>query len=235
MKQFGPNCFISAGKTSGNAGLLSAGSELPAQGSRGDRCAFHDHETLIYLKENSMKKIIALSALMAALASANAMAADANLTFTGSVTSSTCTMNASDATKTLVIPDISSAALVARGVNGYQTQQANTTVSFTSCPASVSQIKVASVTSTGTVQTDKTMVKPASGTANGVWTSLVLGGPTGYVAADGSVLSYGTSVTSGGASVYVGVGVVAASTRASVAAPTAGTYSNSYTLTFSWS
>lgn len=185
-----------------------------------------------------MKKIIALSALMAALASANAMAVDSNLTFTGSVTSSTCTMNAADTTKTLTIPDISSAALVALGGYSYSSQTSSTTVGFTSCPASVSSVNVVQVTSTGTQFTDANSYAPASGTATGIHLVISAGNATtGYMPADGSVISNKKfAVTSGSVSIPLIVGVRAnKSSVASAAAPGTGSYSSGYTVTFSWS
>lgn len=230
MKQFGPNCFISGGKTSGNADLLLVRFQLTARSRRVSRYAFHDHETLIYLKENSMKKIIALSALMAALASANAMAADANLTFTGSVTSSTCTMNSSDATKTLTIPDISAAAL-AGSTTAWQYQTASASIGFTSCPANISTVSVSQITSTGARGSNAVNTIPASGTATGLVMGIALGTNPNWMPADGSILSANNSfsVTNGSVSIPVKAAISPSGT------PTAGNYSNSYTLTFSWS
>ena len=187
-----------------------------------------------------MKKIIALSALMAALASANAMAVDANLTFTGSVTSGTCTMNASDATKTLTIPDISSAALVALGQSSWSSQSSTTTVGFTSCPASVSSVNVIQATSTGTIFNNvSNSYVPASGTAKGIHLVLSAGSnvANGFLPTDGSVISNKTfATTSGSVSIPLTVGVRSNKSLLSTAAvPTAGTYSSSYTVTFSWS
>ncbi|WP_146159940.1 fimbrial protein [Kosakonia sp. H7A] len=186
-----------------------------------------------------MKKIIALSALMAALASANAMAVDANVTFTGSVTSSTCTMNASDASKSLTVPDISAAALTAQGT-AWGNATATTNITFTSCPASVSALKVASITSTGTQYTSGTnsnyRYTPASGSATGFYTVIGLGTNKLAQPADGSVLSWSVAPTSGTAVVPVTVGPQAyTAVVSSAAAPTAGNYSTSYTLTFAWS
>ncbi|WP_146159944.1 MULTISPECIES: type 1 fimbrial protein [Kosakonia] len=182
-----------------------------------------------------MKKIIALSALMAALASANAMAVDSNLTFTGSVTSSTCTMNASDATKTLVIPDISSAALLAAGATS---QSASTTINFSSCPASISNVKIIKGETTGSLYTGYSATEtnrsvPASGTATGLNLILFAGPSQTSVPVNGSVISnQNFAVTNGSASIPVGVSAAA---NANNQAATAGTYSSSFTLTFAWS
>lgn len=186
-----------------------------------------------------MKKIIALSALMAALASANAMAVDANLTFTGNVTSGTCTMNASDASKTLTIPDISASGLVAQGT-AWGNASATTNITFTSCPAAISALKVSSITSTGTQYASGSAspyrYTPASGTATGIFTAIGLGTSKTVQFSDGSALSWSVAPSSGTAVVPVTVGLTANSAVVSSAtAPTAGNYNTSYTLTFSWS
>lgn len=183
-----------------------------------------------------MKKIIALSALVAALASVNAMAADANLTFTGSVTSGTCTMNAADATKTLTIPDVSVATLLA-STNVFATQSASSTIGFTNCPSSVSAVKLVQGTTTGTqaISGNASNYVPASGTAKNTALVLTVGGV--YPSLDGSVISQSFATTSTGtASVTIQAGVRSLKSLISSAAdPTAGTYSSSYTLTFAWS
>lgn len=179
-----------------------------------------------------MKKIIALSALMAVLASASAMAADANLTFTGAVTSGTCTMNASDATKTLTIPDIGAAALSA-STTAWQYQSASSNISFSSCPANVSAVKVTQITTTGTPNTTyPTNSIPASGTATGLVMGIALGSSPNWMAANGSALNSSFAVTSGSVSIPVKAAISPLVAGGTV---TAGNYSSSYTLTFSWS
>lgn len=183
-----------------------------------------------------MKKIIALSALMAALASANAMAVDSSLTFNGAVTSGTCTMNSADATKTLTIPDISAASLAANsGSFGYQV--ANGTVNFTGCPGSVSSVKVVNITNSGTpVNGDAKNYFPASGTVTGVALTFSLGTAGNALAIDGSTLNYSVNTSNGAASIPIYSGVRAAkAVQSSLAAPTAGTYNSAFTLTFAWS
>lgn len=185
-----------------------------------------------------MKKIIALSALMAALVSANAFAIDSNVNFTGTVTSSTCTLNAADVTKTLTVPDISVAALTALGGLGFTSQSAATTVTFTSCPSIVSNVSVTKATTTGTIfnNTNSSYV-PASGTATGINLVVYAGqASSGWLSADGSALNRTFAVTSGSVTIPVGVGVrTNVSLLSSSPAPTAGTYSSAYTLTFAWS
>lgn len=179
-----------------------------------------------------MKKIIALSALMAALASANAMAVDANLTFTGSVTSSTCTMNAADATKNIVLPDYPVSALA----GAWTSVGAGSTITFTSCPASVSNLITAVTSTTGTqLTTTNKVTTPASGTATGVGLLFAAGSSKSNLAVDGSN-TVSTAVSGGTAVVPIYVGLGKAQAWASSApAAAAGNYSSSYTLTFSWS
>ncbi|MHC0025533.1 fimbrial protein [Enterobacter vonholyi] len=187
-----------------------------------------------------MKKIIAISALMAAMASANALAADANLTFNGAVSTGTCTMNSADATKTLTIPDVSISALTAVGAVAYGTINANTTVGFTGCPSTTSYVNVESVTSTGAIfNNSNVLASPASGTATGVHLIFSVGpGVTNYVAIDGSTITNRQFAVNsqGNATVPIYVGVRAnQSVLSSSADPTSGTYSNSYTVTFTYS
>ncbi|WP_320705070.1 fimbrial protein [Enterobacter asburiae] len=177
-----------------------------------------------------MKKIIALSALMAALASASAMAADANITFTGEVKASTCIMNANDATKTLVIPDIGAAAASAQST--WATQTIGTTISFSMCPNSVSSVNVANITTTGSPAFSAATSYPASGTATGVTLGIALGEQTSWVATNGNGIYRPFSVTNGSVAIPIRAGVSRASTTTPV---TAGDYSSSFTMTFSWS
>ena len=185
-----------------------------------------------------MKKIIAISALMASLASANALAVDSNLTFTGSVTSGTCTLNAADTTKTLTIPDIGVQALLANG-NTWAYQNGTASINFTSCPSSVSAVKIVKATTTGkeALAGNVHNYLPASGSAQNIILVLSAGTPTGLVSTDGSVIDNSFATTSTGTAtipVYVGVRSLK-SLVSSSSDPTPGNYSSAYTLTFSWS
>lgn len=184
-----------------------------------------------------MKKIIAISALMASLASANALAVDSNLTFTGSVTSGTCTLNAADTTKTLTIPDIGVQALLANDTWAYQ--NATASINFTSCPSSVSAVKIVKATTTGTAALAGNVHNylPASGSAKNIILVLSAGTPSGLVSTDGSVIGNSFATTSTGTAtipVYVGVRSLKELVSSS-SDPTPGNYSSAYTLTFSWS
>lgn len=190
-----------------------------------------------------MKKIIAVSALMAALASANSMAADANLTFTGGVSTGTCVMNSADVTKTLVIPDVNAATLIAGGGGAYQTINATSTIGFSGCPQTTSKIVLNSATTTGSpftgyIPSEVYRMLPASGTAaSGVNMMLVVNGVP--VSPTGSMLSNFTAANvsaTGTANVPVLVGISPNSDAGnSIPAPSAGNYSSSYTLSFSYS
>jgi len=183
-----------------------------------------------------MNKFIAISALMAAFVSANALAADANLTFNGAVSTGTCTMNAADATKTLVIPDVSSSSLANAGNTAFTSYSANSTISFTGCPAEVSNVVLSSASGTGTTfGGDTSRQTPASGTATGVHLVISSGPRVVDYLRPGVARSFPVS-PSGTVKVPVYVGVTADITSSSAfAAPTAGNYSSSYTLTFSYS
>nr|WP_261905546.1 hypothetical protein [Escherichia coli]CAH8250720.1 Uncharacterised protein [Escherichia coli] len=177
-----------------------------------------------------MKKIIALSALMTALASASAMAADANITFNGAVTAGTCIMNANDATQTLVIPDIGAAAASAGST--WSTQHVGSTISFSQCPNSVTSINLAKMTTTGGPGGTASTSTPASGTATGLHLGIAVGSPTGWVNTIGGAINRPFAVTNGSVSIPFRAGVSRASTTKPV---TAGDYSSSFTMTFSWS
>ncbi|MDX7664704.1 hypothetical protein SJ554_19835 [Enterobacter asburiae] len=178
-----------------------------------------------------MKKIIALSALMAALASASAMAVDANITFTGAVKAGTCTMNTNDATKTLVIPDIGAVALAQSNTN-WATQNVGTTISFSKCPNSVTSINIAKLTTTGGPGFSGSTSTPASGTAGGLVLGIQAGESPGWLNLTGWAINRPFAVTDGS----VTIPIKAAVGRYSASQPvTPGNYSSSFTMTFSWS
>ncbi|MCK2177815.1 fimbrial protein [Enterobacter asburiae] len=186
-----------------------------------------------------MKKILILSALVTALTSAGAMAADANINFNGTVSASTCTLNAADAAKTLSMPNVSPATLLAAGTGSYTTYNASSSFGFTACPAGLTK-----VTSTYTYQgalvgaTSNTAV-PSSGTASNV-ALVVMQSATGNNAA---VLNVnGTSaainqatIAANAATIPVTVGINALNSSGTATLPTVGTYTGTYLVAFTYS
>ncbi|WP_320726123.1 MULTISPECIES: fimbrial protein [Enterobacter] len=180
-----------------------------------------------------MKKIIGLSALVVQMISLNAVAYDASVSFSGNVTAATCIMNPSDSTKTLTIPDVPAKRLYNAGVNGWKTYKKDTTVSFSLCPVSVTSVNVKTVTTTGTqLGVYPEYNTPASGSATGIF--LVLGSNNIPFKADGSDINKSFDVSGGVLEVPLTVGVASLGNAGGVSAPTAGTYSSTYTVTFDW-
>lgn len=179
-----------------------------------------------------MKKLLALSALMAALTSVNAMAVDANLNFIGEVTSGTCVLNAADTTKNMVIPDIGAAALQTMGASSYDSVNATSSINISGCPGSVSNIS-AFVTSPQPEQTGFGKYITPDGTAKNINLAMRLGqdnitnkvdtNVTGQEAKNIGVLSGGKT------SIPVLVGVTSNGNLA-----TAGNYNASYNVAFNW-
>lgn len=185
-----------------------------------------------------MKKILILSALMTALASAGAMAADANVNFTGTVSAATCTLNAADASKTLTIPSVSAGTLFAAGVNGYLTYNASSSFGFTACPAGLTRVTSA-YTYQGSLMTGAPEQAMATGTATNM-SMIVMQGLTpnlsSIVNADGtsSTRNYAT-ITANAATVPVIVGVNSKNASGTVTLPTMGTYTGTYLVAFTYS
>ena len=114
-----------------------------------------------------MKKILILSALMTALTSAGAMAADANINFTGTVSAATCTLAAADAAKTLTIPNVAAATLLAASGSAYLTYNASGSFNFSACPAGLTRVTSA-YTYQGSFVSGLTNTVVASGTASNI-------------------------------------------------------------------
>lgn len=181
-----------------------------------------------------MKKIFALSLLMAAFASTSAMAVtgsgpDANLTFTGSVTGSTCTLRSGDNNKTIIIPDISVAALNATATP-YATQATSTDFQFTNCPSYITKVS-ATYSYTGSLFNQYNAI--ASGSANNVLlvfsqASVSTMNSNSYVTIDGSAPAPDVSVINGGAIIPLTVGIQGSGV-------TTGTYNGTFNVTFNYS
>ena len=185
-----------------------------------------------------MKKILILSALMTALTSAGAMAADANINFTGTVSASTCTLNAADASKTLTIPNVSPATLYAAGNTGYLTYNASGSFGFTACPAGLTK-----VTSNYTYQGAIAGAAASTGVATGTATNVGMVVMQSSAASTSSIVSInGTSgtlnqvaIASNAATVPVIVGAYAVNSSGTLTLPTAGNYTGTYTVAFTYS
>lgn len=184
-----------------------------------------------------MKKILILSALMTALTSAGAMAADANINFTGTVSAATCTLNAADATKTLTMPNVAPATLLAASTP-YVTYSASSSFGFTACPAGLTKV-TSNYVYQGSMASSNVNMALASGTATNV----------GLVIMQSSTASSSTVVTPGvtgsvnnapivsnSAVVPVTVGINATNPAGTAAVlPTVGNYTGTYTVAFTYS
>lgn len=185
-----------------------------------------------------MKKIIAISALMTAMISANALAVGANLTFSGSVANATCTLQASDKSKTLVIPDISVASLLNSGGNTYYSQAGSTTFNFSNCPNSVSNVSATYQYSGSTYSNIQGTASGANGGVVFVVNQTSASNPsTGSInKLDGSAPGANVAVSNGAAVIPVTIGIQAPVTwDSSFPMPTAGNYSGTFNVTFKYS
>lgn len=183
-----------------------------------------------------MKKILILSALMTALTSAGAMAADANINFTGTVSAATCTLAAADAAKTLTIPSVSAATLLAAGGGAVTTYYASSNFNFSACPAGLTKV-LANYTYQGALTNGTNKTAVSTGTATNVALSvmpLTVPVASGIIAVDGST-SYATTISSNMAVVPVSVGISALNSSGALTLPTVGNYTGTYTVAFTYS
>ena len=187
-----------------------------------------------------MKKILILSALMTALTSAGAMAADANVNFTGSVSAATCTLNAADASKTLTVPSVSPQVLYGLASPTYATYTATGSFEFTACPAGLTRVTSAYTYQGATGSANPTMAI-ATGTATNIGMVLLQS-----TTATGTLLNVnGTSgvanqanIVSNAATIPVTVGVQATNSNGTgigATLPTVGTYTGTYLVAFTYS
>lgn len=185
-----------------------------------------------------MKKILILSALMTALTSAGAMAADANINFTGTVSAATCTLNAADAAKTLTIPSVSPATLLAVGNAASSTYYASGSFGFTACPAGLTKVTSA-YTYQGTVFATGNDWAVATGTAQNIAFSVM---QSATANSSTSVAVNGTSstnnqatITANAATVPVSVGIRPYNSSGVLTLPTVGNYTGTYLVAFTYS
>ena len=183
-----------------------------------------------------MKKILILSALMTALASAGAMAADANINFTGTVSAATCTLAAADAAQTLTIPNVSPATLLATP-NSQLSYNASGSFNFSACPAGLTRVTSA-YTYQGTSHNNNTW-SLATGTAQNVSFYVMQSVPASTVAgvkADGTSAAVNqTTITANAATVPVTVGIAAYNGSSVLTLPTVGTYTGTFQVAFTYS
>lgn len=186
-----------------------------------------------------MKKKLNLSLLAVALiaGSTGVMAApDANLTFNGTVSSSTCTLAAADAAKVLTIPTTTALGLYAAGSNvGFS---ASSSFNFSACPAGLSKVTSA-YTYQGALIPNNTTAAVATGTAtNVIFRAMQSSGVslTSFVPADGtSNSSNQASITANSATVPITVGIQASNSAGNLVMPTGGSYSGVYLVAFTYS
>lgn len=184
-----------------------------------------------------MKKILILSALMTALTSAGAMAADANINFTGTVSAATCTLAAADAAKTLTIPNVAPATLLAAGNTGYLSYNASSSFGFTACPAGLTRVTSA-YTYQGTIAGSNNW-SVATGTAQNVSFYVMQSSPanaSNNVKVDGTSSSLNqATITANAATVPVTVGISAYNAAQALTLPTVGTYTGTFLVAFTYS
>ncbi|MHC0025525.1 fimbrial protein [Enterobacter vonholyi] len=177
------------------------------------------------------------------LLACSSLQAATTVSVTGNVTAAGCRLSAADTSKSLVIPSVSAADLsagFAGGLEGWLNYNASTTLNFTNCPTTVTHVSVNMSSTTGTALGgyNKGAVVPASGSAQGVVLMLAVGsGSNQYLLfADGSNARDFTVQNDGTVTIPVLVGVNAARAFNSAApAVSAGSYSNTFTLSFTYS
>lgn len=181
-----------------------------------------------------MKNTLAMSALMVAITSSAAIAADANLTFNGELTAGTCVMDSSSLVQTVNMPDYSGPSLLAAGATAWQTFKTPAKVDFTNCPASIKNVNLTRISTTGTPWRGNTYrLIPASGTAKGIGTGIQLNNTPLPVNTD---LKDNVAVVNSNATFPLAFSVTALKGWDSTTAPpSAGNYGISYTLSFQWS
>ncbi|WP_320734766.1 pilus assembly protein [Enterobacter sp. 214E4] len=183
-----------------------------------------------------MKKLLITSAVVTALTSYGAMAIDANINFMGAVSSTTCKLNAADAAKTLTIPNVTAKNLLDSGDSGQYS--ASSSFNFTDCPAGLTKVTSA-YTYQGKTMFDYVDWGVANGTANNV-AFTVMQSPnvdrSKKLHLDGRVEAQNdATITNGVATVPVTVGVAAINSNAQPMMPSAGTYSGTFLVAFTYS
>ncbi|WP_320728342.1 fimbrial protein [Enterobacter ludwigii] len=182
-----------------------------------------------------MKKLLITSAVVTALTSYGAMAIDANINFKGAVSSTTCTLNAADAAKTLTIPNVTAKNLMDSG-NSAQ-YSASGSFNFTDCPAGLTK-----VTSAYTYQGITHSGNNDWGLANGVdnVSFQVMQSPKTDLSKRLNLNGISNNlneatITNGVATVPVTVGISAYNKDTQFVMPSAGTYSGTFLVAFTYS
>ncbi|WP_370605585.1 fimbrial protein [Citrobacter braakii] len=187
-----------------------------------------------------MKKNLTLSvsALLLALSSLSAHAVDANINFSGNVSSGTCTLNAADAAKTLALPDVSPQTLYNAGSNAYQTYNASGSFNFTNCPEGLTKVTSKYIYN-GFLVSNFSGTAYAAGDAQNIGL-ILMQSPTASSAnivnvnGSSSVVNE-TPIIANAASVPVTVGIAPYSPNGDNAVPTVGQYTGTYTVSFTYS
>ncbi|WP_320744198.1 fimbrial protein [Enterobacter mori] len=182
-----------------------------------------------------MKKLLITSAVVTALTSYGAMAIDANINFRGAVSSTTCTLNAADAAKTLTLPNLTGQNLVDAGTSSRYSVSGS--FKFTDCPAGLTK-----VTSTYTYQGITHSLNQDWGLANDndKISFQVMQSPktdlSKILHLDGRSNNLNeATITNGVATVPVTVGVSSTNINNQVVMPSAGTYSGTFLVAFTYS
>ncbi|WP_320723676.1 fimbrial protein (plasmid) [Enterobacter asburiae] len=184
-----------------------------------------------------MKKLLILSAVVTALASYGAMAADANINFEGTVSSSTCTLNAADAAKTLSIPNVTAAELLSKGDQGRLTYAASGRFDFTNCPQGLTKVTSA-YTYQGQLHPGMVDWGVANGADNVSFSVMQSANGDGnrILNLDGTVVGANeATITNGVATVPVTVGVSAYNVSHQLTLPSAGSYNGTFLVAFTYS
>ena len=178
-----------------------------------------------------------MTALGMALVSSGVMAADGNINFTGTVSASTCTLAAADASKVLTIPNVSPATLLAAGNPGYLTYNASSSFNFSACPSGLTKV-ISAYTYQGTIAGSNNWAMP-TGTASNVSLYVM---QSSTAASASNVKLDGTSstanqatISANSATVPVTVGVSAYNAAQVLTLPTVGTYTGTFVVAFTYS
>ncbi|HFL1539649.1 TPA: fimbrial protein [Enterobacter asburiae] len=185
-----------------------------------------------------MKKLLILSAVVTALASYGAMAADANINFTGAVSSTTCKLNAVDAAKTLTIPNVSPQTLLDGSYGSAGVYSASGSFDFTDCPAGLTKVTSAYTYESGALwgaDNDWGVANGVSHVSFHVYQDSKGGNQGTHVRLDGIPNGANeATITNGAATIPVTVGVAAVDLTG-FGLPTAGNYTGTFLVAFTYS
>ncbi|MGL3103899.1 fimbrial protein [Enterobacter asburiae] len=184
-----------------------------------------------------MKKLLITSAVVTALTSYGAMAIDANINFQGAVSSTTCKLNAVDAAKTLTIPNVTAQNLLDSGSTGQYS--ASSSFNFTDCPAGLTKVTSAYTYQGNTIfneyESDWAVANGAANVAFSVMQS-PMADESRRVRLNGTTKNANhATITNGVATVPVTVGVAAFNSNGQYVMPSAGTYSGTFLVAFTYS